>query len=96
MSAERGVALIAILCTLCGALVAWNVTAIAAELKARKAADIAAGNLAQAEACVVACLHDGVCIFGTAIYRCRTEKSELTTADFPELAPRGRAGNEWP
>lgn len=86
MSADqRGLPLIAGLCTLCGALVAWNITDLVAGARIAKVQTVADANLQQAEQKWTACLRNTYFTVGTAIYRCRTEKSELTTAQVPEL-----------
>jgi hypothetical protein len=85
VSAERGLPAIACMCTLCGALVAWNIADLVADVKARRAQRVAESNLAQAESMLKACFDHRVFPVGTAIYRCRAEKSELNTAHFPEL-----------
>ena len=82
---ERGLSLIVGLCALCGALVAWNVTDLAAGIRARRAADVAERNLTQAERMWTACLRNAFFIVGTDIYLCRARKSEFTTAQVPEL-----------
>lgn len=74
-----------LICLFNGGFVAWSIAGLRADQRVVEARAIGEGNLARAEACVAACLHDGYCIFGTAIYRCRTEKSDLTTAQVPEL-----------
>jgi uncharacterized membrane protein YccC len=79
---------IVFLCTLCGALVAWNLADLVADVKARRAQRVAESNLAQAESMLKACFDHRVFPVGTAIYRCRAEKSELNTAHFPELGNR--------
>ena len=85
MSADRGLPAITGLCVLCGALVAWNFADISADLKARRAAGVAERNLDQAEGMLKACFEHEIFLVGTAIYRCQAEKSELTTAQIPEL-----------
>lgn len=86
MSADsRGMPAIAGLCVLCGALVAWNVSDIAAGLKARRAALVAERNLDQAEGMLKACFRHAVFVVGTDIYRCRATRSELTTRHVPEV-----------
>lgn len=86
MSADhRGLPAIAGLCALCAALVAWNVADLAADLKARRAANVAERNLDQAEGMLKACFKHEIFLVGTAIYKCQAEKSELTTAQVPEL-----------
>ena len=82
---RAAIVLTTLACLFNGAFVGWSVASLH---EARRVAEVRAvgdGNLARAEACVSACLHDGYCIFGTAIYKCRAEKSELTTAQVPEL-----------
>ena len=86
MSADRGLPVIAGLCVLCGVLVAWNVVDIAADIKARRAAQVAERNLDQAEGMLKACFDHRVFVVGTAIYRCRAVESDLTTEHFPELS----------
>lgn len=56
-----------------------------AALKVARARAIGNSNLMQAESKWVACLRGGIFTVGTAIYRCRAEKSELTTAQVPEV-----------
>lgn len=81
---ERGLPLIVGLCALCGALVAWNITDLAAEIRARRAADVADRNLVQAERLWVACLRNAFFVVGTDIYLCHARKAKLTTAQVPE------------
>lgn len=68
--------------------------ATAAETEARQTIEraIAARNLDQAESMLTACFDDGVLVVGTAIYRCRAVKSEMTTADVPELTSSNTPG----
>ena len=90
MSADqRGLPTIALLCALCGALVAWNITDIAADARARRASMVAARNLDQAEDMLKACFDHRIFLVGTAIYRCEARLSDLTTANFPELESGG-------
>jgi hypothetical protein len=83
---ERGLPTIAGLCALCGALVAWNVTDLAAGIRARRAADVAERNLTQAERMWTACLRNAFFVVGDDIYLCRARKSGLTTAQVPEVS----------
>ena len=86
MSADnRGMPAIVIMAALCGALVARNITDISATMKARRAAQVAERNLAQAEGMLKACFQHSIFIVGTAIYRCAAVKSELTIMQVPEL-----------
>ena len=85
MFADRGLPAIAFLCALCGALAAWNITDLAAEVRERRAELVAERNLGQAEDMLKACFQHSVFFVGTDIYRCRAVKSDLTTANFPEL-----------
>ena len=85
MFVDRGLPTIAGLCALCGALAAWNIADLAAGVRIAKVQTVADANLQQAEQKWTACLHNTYFTVGTAIYRCRTEKSELTTAHVPEL-----------
>ena len=50
------------------------------------------GNLDRAETIMKACLDSSVAPIGTAIYRFQAEKSELTTADVPELKSSNTPG----
>lgn len=85
MTPNTGATTIVGLAALCGALVAWNIVDIAADIKARRAAQVAERNLDQAESMLKACFDHRVFIVGTAIYRCRAVESDLTTAHLPEL-----------
>jgi hypothetical protein len=66
----------------------------AAETEARQTIErtIAARNLEQAESLLTACFDHDVLIVGTAIYRCKAVKSEMTTADVPELKSNNTPG----
>jgi hypothetical protein len=68
--------------------------AVAAEAEARQTIErtIAARNLDQAERMLTACFEHDVLIVGTAIYRCKAVKSEMTTADVPELKSSNTPG----
>ncbi len=84
----RGCALAAVLIVVYGLVGRLEYQdAVAAEAEARQTIQraIAARNLEQAESMLTACFDDGVLVVGTAIYRCRAVKSELTTADVPDL-----------
>jgi hypothetical protein len=84
----NGLPLIVSLCILDAALATWQFTDIRADLRLREVRAIGERNLAQAESKWVACLRGGVFTVGTAIYRCRAEKSEFTTAQVPEVLGR--------
>ncbi len=85
MFAERGLPLIVGLCILDAALATWQFTDLRADLRLREVRAIGERNLEQAEGKWVACLKGGIFTVGTAIYLCRAEKSEFTTAQVPEL-----------
>lgn len=85
MSADRGLPLIAGLCALCGALAAWNIADLAAGVRVAKAQTVADANLQQAERKWMACHRSEVYTVGTDIYLAATKKSQLTTAQVPEL-----------
>lgn len=82
---QRGLPVIVGLCAVCAALVAWSIADIVSDARARKAAAVAERNLVQAEGMLKACFKHEIFLVGTAIYRCQAEKSELTTAQVPEL-----------
>lgn len=81
---QRGLPLIAGLCALCGALAAWNVADLVADVRIARARAVAEENLAQAEGMWMACHRDGIYTVGTDIYLAETRKSQLTTAQVPE------------
>lgn len=86
----RGLPIIAGLCILNGAIVSWNIAGLHAQLQIDKALAVGEANLQQAESRFVACLKHGLFTVGTAIYHCEAKRSELTTAQVPEMA--GAAG----
>lgn len=81
----HGLPAIAALILLNGLIVGWNIADLSAGLRIAKVQTVADANLLQAEQKWMACLRNTYFTVGTAIYRCRTEKSELTTAHVPEL-----------
>ena len=86
---QRGLPIIGALCALCGALVAGNVSDIAADLRMRRAAAVAERNLDQAERKWVACLRNAYFLIDEDIYLCDARKSSLTTAQVPEVVGWG-------
>lgn len=82
---HRGFPLIAGLCALCGALVAWNVSDIAAGMREGRMRHVAEANLDQAERKWMSCHRSELYTVGTDIYLADTKKSHLTTAQVPEV-----------
>lgn len=82
---QRGLPAIVCLCAVCAALVAWSITDLAGDARARKAAQVAERNLGQAEDMLKACFRNAFFTIGTAIYVCEARESELTTDQVPEV-----------
>lgn len=72
-------------CMFFGAVCAWSIAGLLAEIRAARAQDIADSNLGQAEQKFVACIENKPFTLGTAIYLPQTRESELTTTSVPEL-----------
>lgn len=85
-------AVIIVIYGLVGRLEAQEEQTAAAETRVAQVRAIGDGNLARAETIVKACLDSSVTPIGTAIYRFQAEKSELTTAQVPELKSSNTPG----
>lgn len=91
----RGCVMAAVLITiygLVGRLEAQETQTAVAKARIVEVRAIGDGNLDRAETIMKACLDSGVTPIGTAIYRFQAEKSELTTADVPELKSSNTPG----
>lgn len=75
----------ALACLFNGGFVAWNIATLAADRRVAKAQTVADANLQQAERKWMACHRSEVYTVGTEIYLAATKKSQLTTAQVPEL-----------
>ncbi len=85
-------AVIIVVYGLVGRLEAQETQTAAARERIVEVRAIGDGNLDRAETIVKACLDSSVAPIGTAIYRFQAEKSELTTADVPELKSSNTPG----
>ena len=85
MSAERGLPLIVLLAVANGALASWCIADIAGDLATADRQNINDSNLDKAERRMVACIESRPFTIGTSIYVPQTRKSELTTAQVPEV-----------
>jgi hypothetical protein len=77
--------LTALACLFNGGFVAWSVADLAAGVRIEMARRVAEANLEQAERKWMACHRSEVYTVGTDIYLAATKKSQLTTAQVPEL-----------
>lgn len=68
-----------------GMVIEWHAAEDRAWARVAKVRSIGDGNLQRAERMLKACFDHARFSVGTAIYRCRAERSELTTEQFPEL-----------
>lgn len=89
MSAERALslalAITACACLFNGAFVAWSIAGLHEERRIAEVRAVGEINLQQAERKWMACHRSEVYTVGTDIYRANTVKSNLTTAQVPEL-----------
>jgi hypothetical protein len=75
----------ALACLFNGGFVAWNIATLSADRRVAKAQTVADANLQQAERKWMACHRSEVYTVGTDIYLADTKKSQLTTAQVPEI-----------
>lgn len=68
-----------------GMTVEWHAAEDRAVIRIAKTRAIGDGNLLRAERMLKACFGHTHFTVGTAIYRCKAVKSELTTTEIPEL-----------
>lgn len=85
MFAERGLPLIVLLAVANGALATWCIADLASDRASETRQHVNDRNLEQAEQRMVACIESRPFTIGTAIYVPETRKSDLTTAQVPEL-----------
>lgn len=92
---KAALAITALACLFFGAVSAWSIGSLFAEIRAARAQAVANSNLQRAERKFVACIESKPFTVGSAIYIPQTRESELTTASVPELLsePPGAGGS---